>query len=474
MKCTNSMITVIDCIFSSNSADSGGGVYCYNSAVDISGCTFSDNSGGMSGGGMCCISTDLLLNNTIIAFSSQGEGIYCDGVGDVTLTCCDVYGNADGHGSGFGFGYGNITEDPLFCAPHADDFRLRSDSPCAPGNSPGGCGLIGALGVACDVYYESPGILSILDVGNDQGRQVRITWQRSLYDAPGETTITGYDIYRRQDEYLMTLQATAEPGPIIDEGVDAPQLSGWDYIVTVTASGDSAYQYVAPTLCDSTVAEGVCWSVFYVSALTDDPLTHFDSAPDSGYSVDNLAPAPPPNFRMTSPTELAWDESPEEDFNYFAVYGSANADLDSTAVLIRHTISTTLDISEEVYAYYHITATDFAGNEGDASSIGNTYAGLLPDEMPTAYALMQNRPNPFEATTVIRFDLPEPGIVHIVVYDVSGRLIQSLTDQMWSAGRHSMVWHGTDDLGKAVGPGIYLLRMEAGEFRDTKKMLILR
>jgi hypothetical protein len=68
-------------------------------------------------------------------------------------------------------------------------------------------------------------------------------------------------------------------------------LDGWDYIATVPARGDAIYQYVAPTLCDSSISGGMCWSAFFVSAMTPDPLTYFDSPVDSGYSLDNLAPA---------------------------------------------------------------------------------------------------------------------------------------------------------------------------------------
>ena len=77
-------------------------------------------------------------------------------------------------------------------------------------------------------------------------------------------------------------------------------------------------------------------------------------------------------------------------------------------------------------------------------------------------------------TTVIAFDLPEPGLVTLRVFNVSGRMVMSLTDQVWPAGRHSATWTGEDATGNTVGPGIYFVRIEAGDFTDTKKMIILR
>jgi hypothetical protein len=214
--------------------------------------------------------------------------------------------------------------------------------------------------------------------------------------------------------------------------------------------------------------------VFLVRAMTPVPGVHFDSDPDSGYSVDNLAPAPPGNLHMTSATEVAWDEAPEEDFDYFSLYGSESPEFGPAAVLIEHTIGTTVDVSEDTYTYYHVTATDFAGNEGDASSVENTYASIVAEERPASYALMQNRPNPFDATTFIRFDLPEPGEVSLLVYDVNGKLVRRLTSRSWAAGRHSVTWRGDDDQGNTVGPGIYFLRMETGGFQATRKMMIVK
>ncbi|MFH1311977.1 MAG: sulfatase-like hydrolase/transferase [Candidatus Eisenbacteria bacterium] len=98
---------------------------------------------------------------------------------------------------------------------------------------------------------------------------------------------------------------------------------------------------------------------------------------------------------------------------------------------------------------------------------------LSPPENPQGYALMQNRPNPFDMTSLVRFDLPELCVVRLLVYDVSGRLMRVLTDERWPAGRHSVTWMGDDEWGNTVGPGVYFLRMEAGDYTDTKKMVLV-
>ncbi|MGB7062151.1 MAG: cohesin domain-containing protein [Candidatus Zixiibacteriota bacterium] len=135
----------------------------------------------------------------------------------------------------------------------------------------------------------SPLILSIADVGNDQGRQVRVKWNRSCHDEAGSsTTITEYGIWRRigdDKEHGESYVSVSRASRVYPPGE-------WDFIKNVPARGEEEYNTVCPTLGDSTEDGGVYWSVFFVSAMTSDPLVYFDSDPDSGYSLDNIPPLP--------------------------------------------------------------------------------------------------------------------------------------------------------------------------------------
>lgn len=103
-------------------------------------------------------------------------------------------------------------------------------------------------------------------------------------------------------------------------------------------------------------------------------------------------------------------------------------------------------------------------------------ASLQPDPpqaAPTVFALAQNRPNPARGSTSIRFDLPRASHVSIEVFDLLGRRVRRLVDADLPADFHSARWDLRDDAGHPVRPGVYMYRMEAGQFRDRKKMLIL-
>ena len=76
--------------------------------------------------------------------------------------------------------------------------------------------------------------------------------------------------------------------------------------------------------------------------------------------------------------------------------------------------------------------------------------------LPIQYALHQNYPNPFNPTTTLRYDIPETGLVNIIIYDMLGRQIKTLINQTQDAGYRSVIWDATNDYGKSVSAGIYL------------------
>jgi len=92
--------------------------------------------------------------------------------------------------------------------------------------------------------------------------------------------------------------------------------------------------------------------------------------------------------------------------------------------------------------------------------------------VPPEFALYQSRPNPFGASTTIRFDLPRPAQVRIEVFDLLGRRVAQVSDAAFPAGSHAVAWEPRAAEGR-VRPGIYVYRIRAGEFQDQKKMILL-
>ena len=97
-----------------------------------------------------------------------------------------------------------------------------------------------------------------------------------------------------------------------------------------------------------------------------------------------------------------------------------------------------------------------------------------PIEIPNEFVLHQNYPNPFNPITSLRYDLPNDGLVNITVFDMMGRIVKTLVNGYQTAGFKSVQWNATNDKNEPVSAGLYLYAIQAGKFRQTKKMVMLK
>jgi hypothetical protein len=95
-------------------------------------------------------------------------------------------------------------------------------------------------------------------------------------------------------------------------------------------------------------------------------------------------------------------------------------------------------------------------------------------DTPGEFALFDPVPNPFNPRTTLSFALPSASHVELSVYDVSGRLVATLLDENRPAGTHRVVWDGRNRAGERAASGVYLYRIQAGSFTDTKRMVLLK
>jgi parallel beta-helix repeat protein len=93
---------------------------------------------------------------------------------------------------------------------------------------------------------------------------------------------------------------------------------------------------------------------------------------------------------------------------------------------------------------------------------------------PGDYSLTQNYPNPFNPHTVIEYTLPKSAAVNLTIYNIIGQKVRTLVDEYQTAGYKTVHWDGTDEAGNQLASGIYLCRIQAGEFTDVKKMILMK
>ncbi len=98
-----------------------------------------------------------------------------------------------------------------------------------------------------------------------------------------------------------------------------------------------------------------------------------------------------------------------------------------------------------------------------------------PDPLPETFALYSGYPNPFNPMTTLRYDLPEPSAVRLLIYDVAGRQVRTLiSSDKVEAGRHELTWNGRDDRGRTLAAGVYFYRLETGSFSSSKRLTLVK
>ena len=167
-------------------------------------------------------------------------------------------------------------------------------------------------------------------------------------------------------------------------------------------------------------------------------------------------------------------------------WSDVDGDMEFSCNLLSSPSNGTANVSVEGSFVYSPT-TNYSGSDSftftvcdnslcDTATVFITIHALSIDELslPTEYAIHQNYPNPFNPVTTLRYDLPENGLVNIIIYDMLGKNVKTLINQTQDAGYKSVIWDATNDYGKPVSAGIYLYQIQAGEYIQTKKMVLLK
>jgi len=127
------------------------------------------------------------------------------------------------------------------------------------------------------------------------------------------------------------------------------------------------------------------------------------------------------------------------------------------------TIIGILDYSYDEYGIHPRTPEDMMQNVDAPNSEVNAIA-----------TLDGNYPNPFNPSTTVKYSMEESANVSIDIYDVKGKKVKTLVNDIQSAGSHTEVWNGTNNNGEVVGSGIYFMKMTAGNVSSTKKMVLMK
>jgi hypothetical protein len=129
-----------------------------------------------------------------------------------------------------------------------------------------------------------------------------------------------------------------------------------------------------------------------------------------------------------------------------------------------------LDKGEELFVGMELDNSQYGVGPLSSGKVSVTDMLAVPEE----FILSQNYPNPFNPSTTISFSVPAEGNVVVSIYDITGRLVNTLVNENMSSGYHSVVWDGADMTGESVSAGLYIYSLQAEGVSLTRKMVLMK
>jgi hypothetical protein len=393
-------------------------------------------------------------------------------------------------GSGVGLHTNSYLDLNMFAVPDLNHGAIVGWSDYAfPAVTPNVCAQrvdrFGALG------NPEPAITSITDVAGDQGGHVRLAWNGSYLDSDPYYAISSYYVWRQTP--LATAQAAAKLGarwaddanaalPAAPARIfrhDASGAFAWEFIASQPTNGSSQYTYTAATTRDSLGVSNPRTSFLIEARWSGGAAAFWDSAPDSGYSVDNLGPAAPVQFTgqyMAGTTHLHWLPNLEADLAGYRLYRGTTATF--TPGVSNNVASPPdtgyVDAAGAAY-YYKVSAVDIHGNESPFTTLlPQGVAGVDVGTPAPRLALGVVSANPTSREAALRFDLTRQGPVRLTIYNAAGQRVREIVGGDFPPGQWFAKWNGLENGGLTAPSGVYFVRLDAEGTAITRKIVVER
>jgi hypothetical protein len=302
-----------------------------------------------------------------------------------------------------------------------------------------------------------------------------------------------------QPDYVQNCLATTVGDTAITITWDAMLPPGGDYFAVFgdTASGfdrDALHLLgtvgIIETSFDHHPVEG-CWyyrvcavnTSGYSGGYSNEVGTCVDESDKEAPLVAVVHPAGGETFTAGDQIDIQWIATDDFGVDSVTIYCSMNGGADWTLLASGepndslYTWLVPIDDPGSDSCLVRVDAYDPSLNVGSGQS-GGLFA-IDPyttgtEDTPLATELHQNYPNPFNGHTTISYTLEKPAHVSVRIYDTAGRLIRTLEDGNHPAGTYQIAWNGRDGASRPVASGIYFVRMNAGDYGKSRKIIYLR
>ena len=258
---------------------------------------------------------------------------------------------------------------------------------------------------------------------------------------------------------------------------------GWFYDSTTV---DTNYTMIPNPLIDNSQ---YTWEVFTFdqnagSSTSEEATFWTDLYPEAPFPFTTVYPEDNAEG-LPNQVEFVWNQTTDPDplsyLSYRLTYAIDWVDSSTYSYALAYwDTSIVIGLEDNTEYYWTVEAIDddqmvTASNNGEAYRF---VVGTLGTEdevkIPVEFALHQNYPNPFNPITTIQYDLPEASIVQIVIFDLLGRQVTTLINHVEEPGYKQVIWDATNKQGQPVGAGVYFYKIQAGDFHQTMKMVLLK
>jgi len=442
--CSAGGISLIDsnpifenCIISGNvSNDYAGGIYCNDSSPTLENCIISDNIGVYAGGGICCLSSETTLLNCTFSGNSAnwGGGIYFL-QSDAAIENCTISNNtSESKGGGV---YVDFSSDVIGVnniiwansAPTYSQIYAFGGNSFACTYSDIQDGWTGTGNINADpLFYSTTGDSAYyLTAGSpciDAGDP----------NSPAEPDFTIADIgafYYDQGTALPSLSVTMIPliTPILIPA------GGGSFEYNVLFENNDVFSAVFNGWIEAIMPDGSLRSPIIIR--------------------HNLLLAPGETLVFDSLLQYVPGSAPEGEYSYVGNAG----------------IYPEVIISSDSFTFEKLPGDNSPNHNLGWALYGwdNDFTKTLAEALPIEHNMFSAYPNPFNNQTVIKFSLPTAGLLQLVVYDVTGREVIKLVDGYRSMGTHETVFDAAQ-----LSSGIYFARLTAGDYQQTRKLLLVK
>jgi hypothetical protein len=414
------------------------------------------------------ITNSIIANNGTQVTTNQSTGPY-----GISISYSNIQGgpaeldSLGFHPDSVNWGEGNIDADPLFCSSNSSlSFDGSDDYVSIPHNE--------LLNIG-DNGGNQGTVMAYIKLGDtNENDYLRIISKKSVWDNPD-----GYELEINPGQNIITLTAGNQN---FGRGSFIP-TNNWVHVAaTFNDNAASFYLNGIDITIDGDIDPISGNSLpLWIGKVTGDDTTAINAF---NGSIDDVALY---NVQLSQnqiqeiiSNGITVNENVVGYWNFNEGTGATLTDQTSSGNNGTINGATWSTDTPEMGSYTLAENSPCVGSGQDGTNMGAYGVGcsaiLAVEEefIPMQFAIHQNYPNPFNPVTTIRYELPENGLVNIIIYDILGRRVKTLISQTQTAGHRSVQWNATNDYGKPVSAGVYIYQIQAGKHINTKKMLLLK